>query len=309
MSNTRIFKDFDVFSRALVVSKDVDPVYPVVKDILKHNSHFQPEWFVFVYVAFYSLETAIEMCNRWPTMEDFNSKEFVSLRLAKELNKFGHERRGTCRNPVNQIELFKAAKDFISKDIDSKSLKDRDNKHFREVLMKRPWHGNWASFKIAELFEKSLGWENLSIQDLGIDERDPNSNDGPVGGLRWLFGRENKYSSKWFPIWNRFGERVSEAYGWDIGKTETCLCKFHKIMSGKYFVGHDIQEFVDLKHVLLPETYSDIMSSNFVGDFWKGIKTLEKEKKGYYNKTGEIINAHHGDIIQPVDVKTLILEL
>ena len=32
----KIYKDFDLFTRALVNSKDVDPTYMVLKDIINH---------------------------------------------------------------------------------------------------------------------------------------------------------------------------------------------------------------------------------------------------------------------------------
>lgn len=308
-----IYKDFDIFARALVSSNDHDPVYPVVRGILSEFPHYQPEWFVFVYVAFYNLETAIQFCNIWPTSISFNEPEshtkFLMMRSAGKFRKFGHERRGSCRNPKNQLELFDAATCFIEDCIKGRGLKKANNLTFREVLMEHPWHGSWSSYKIAELFEKSLGWDNLKINDLGISDRDPNSNDGPIGGLRWLFGREEKYNGKWFSIWDRFGAALSEAYGWGIGETETCLCKFHKLVSGKYYVGHDVDEFSDLRHVLSPESYERILANNFTGFWEEGIKGVKNHQKKHYHKTGEILNDHYAKAVAPVDVRNLILEL
>jgi hypothetical protein len=308
-----IYRDFDIFARALVKSNDVDPVYPVVRGILKAYPKYQPEWFIFVYVAFYNLETAIQFCDLWPTALSFQEpqahREFMEMRLAGKLKKFGHERRGSCRNPKNQLELFDAATCFTEDCIKGRGLKQADNLTFRQVLMEHPWHGYWSSYKIAELFEKSLGWDNLKINDLGIDGRDPNSNDGPIGGLRWLFDRESQYNSLWYKIWNRFGKRLSKEYGWGIGETETCLCKFHKLMTGKYYVGHDVDEFYDLRHVLSPENYRNILGNNFTGFWEEGIKGVKKHQKSHYQKTGEILNSHYGDSVSPVDVEKLILEL
>lgn len=308
--NNKLLKDFDVFSRALVMSNDVDPTYPVIKDILKHKPHYQPEWFVFVYVAYYSLESAVQFCDMWPTYEEYkdNTGKFIKLREERRIiNKFGHERRGTCRNPKNQLVLFKAAGDFIKNDL--KTLEKASNLDFRVRLESKPWHGGWSAFKIAEIFEKSLGWENLKIKDLGLDGRDPNSNDGPIGGLRWIFGRDNKYNQNWFKTWNRFGSELSKAWDFDIGEVETCLCKWHKTVSGKYFVGHDIQEFVELKHVLDKDVYWQIMSGNFDKGFWKGKNTLDKHLKSHYLSKGEILYGDYGKKITPISIADIILSL
>ena len=42
---------FEVFSRALIASKDCDPTYPVINNIIK-TKQYHPEWFAFCYVAF-----------------------------------------------------------------------------------------------------------------------------------------------------------------------------------------------------------------------------------------------------------------
>lgn len=303
-----IHKDFDTFSRALIGANDHDPVYPFVKDLIKLK-RYQPEWFVFVYVAFYNLESAIKICNEFPTSADWNEKRFLEMRESKYVSKFGHERRGTVRNVTNQLSLFKGARRFIEVMNNAMSFTQGGVKNgaFRDTLQKYPFHGGWSAYKIAELYEKSLGYKSLAITDLGLQGRDPNRDDSPIGGLRWLYGRDNVYDESFFPIWNRFGENLSKAWGTGIGEVETCLCKFHKLCTGKYFVGHDIQEFVDLEYILAND-YRTIMKANFHPVFWSGKEHLEKEKKGRYTKDGKILYDNFGHKLPKADVLNVLLK-
>lgn len=277
-----IYKDFDLFTRMLIGGGDHDPVYPLVKDVTDHYG-FDPEWFTFVYVAFYNLESAIKFCQVASESSKFSSKVWNIGKL-----RFGHERRGNIRNIVNLTTLFQSVR--RNKISIQESLKKEDNKGFRKFVETIPFHGGWSSFKIAEIFEKSFGYENLSISDLGLDGRDPNSNDGPIGGLRHLYGRDNTYDKGYFPVWNRFGENLAKAYGVGMGEIETCLCKFHKTVSGKYFVGHDVQEFIELKPVLGEKVYNRIMLKNFNPVLWADKTHFEKEHKNHYQRTGKLIN-------------------
>lgn len=309
MSNDKIFKDFDIYGRALIASKDCDPTYPVIRDIIKLEG-FEPEWFAFVYVAFYNLESAIKMCRIFPTSKDYTAAEFLEARAI--ITRFGHERRGTNRSPANQAAMLSEVVEFIAiinehkyGGLESPMLDS--NEDFRECVSVLPFHGVWASFKIAEIFEKSLGYKQFKINDLGIDGKDVNSNDGSIGGLRWLFGREEQYSQDFIPFWNRFGTNLAKAWGVDIGEVETCLCKFHKLSSGKYFIGHDIQEFVELYGVLGTDNWKVIMRQ-FDDRFWVRHNKIDTPSKKTYLKTGEILNADYAHMLPRADILQIILD-
>lgn len=307
-----IYRDFEVFSRALIVSKDVDPVYPMIKDIVKEYK-FEPEWFAFVYVMFYSLESATKVCQKMSNRNAWDSRWFEANRKNGYISKFGHERRGQIRNVDVQVQVLSEIREFVSiieqhhDGVLESPILD-SNKDFREAIEGISHHGSWASFKLAEIFEKSLGYEQFKIQDLGIDGRDPNSNDGPVSGLRWLYGRDNKYDTSIFPVWNRFGANLAKAWGVDIGEIETCLCKWHKIMTGKYFIGHDIQEFVELEEVMGTNTYYELMKKNFDVRFWVDVKELQKSKKKVYQETDDILYSSFAKSLPQIDVYKILME-
>ena len=310
--------DFELYSRALMESKDVDPTYPVVKSIIK-SYHFEPEWFVFCYVAFYSLESGIKMCKEMPTSGDWNINLFKKMREEGYLKKFGHERRGTQRRIENQVEMFNAVIEFLNElehmevEADGYGTEPFDNPSFRKRIEALPNHGSWAAYKIAELFEKSLDKHYLTIPDLGIDDKDFSRNDGPLGGLRWLFDptpdRTHKFDKKyWLPIFNRFGQELSKAWGVDMGQVETCLCKWHKMKTGNYFVGHDIAEFLELRHVMSEERYQSIMC-HFDPRFWEHHTEFPKELKPVYKTTKKIVNDDFATRLPQIDVMQIIQDL
>lgn len=304
----KIYKDFDTFSRALMTSQDVDPVYPFIKSLLKKKD-YEPEWFIFIYVMFYSLDSAIKFCDVMPCDYYFDVEKFKELR--KTVKHFGHERRGHCRNVNNQILMINEYLEYFVKKESIKFYREthKDNASFQDYVASMKFNGGWASFKTTELFEKALDYTQLAISDLGLDGRNPNSNDGPVGGLRWLFGRDIEYNKNYFDIWNDFGRNLSKAWGVDMGKVETCLCKWHKFYSGKYFIGHDIQEFVELEDTLGKKDYTDIMEENFDPVFWYNKHKLEKNLKKHYAETGEFIYADKFlDSIPSINVKEIMYE-
>jgi DNA-binding ferritin-like protein (Dps family) len=294
-----LHRDFDIFLRKLISSNDVDPIYPFIASTLKCFD-FEPEWFCLVYTTFYSLESAIILCNEMNSAEQYNPKKFLEMRSSGILNKFGHERRGNQRGINNQNLMLS----IISKELlhIKKQSTKLDQQEFRNFISRTiPFHGLWSTFKIAEVFEKSLGCENLKIDDLGIVGKDVNSNDGPVGGLRWLYGRENIYTKDWYRIWDEFGRNLSNEYNVDIGEVESTLCKFHKIVSGNYFIGHDIMELIELKHVY-GNNWTKCMQENFSPLFWKNIKTFPKHYKKVYKETGDILYSNIHSILNKVDI-------
>lgn len=305
-----LFKDFELFSRALIGSNDVDPTYPMVKSICNHFN-FIEEWFIFMYVTFYSLSSGIKMCKSMPSPQDFDPSKFEALR--RHTNDFGHERRGKSRNPGMQIKGLLSARELIEDIFCADITEDspsfiKDNLTFRTKISSLPNHGDWAAFKIAELFEKSAGYKTLKIKDLGLEGRNPNSNDGPVGGLRWLFGRDIKYTSNVYDYWNAYGESLSKAWGVDMGKVETCFCKFHKLKTGKYYVGHDIDEFWDLIEVIGEEDFWHLIDDSGLDRDILSRKGVLKQEKKLYKEEQVIINNHYGEQLHTIDAAEIAFE-
>jgi hypothetical protein len=309
-----VFKDFDVFSRALVASKDHDPIYPFLKQYFKVFNITKIKdkaWFLFAYVNFYSLESAMEFVKLLP-LESWNPAKFRKYREDKTLHKFGIERRASMRNIDNQIEMFNFIKDFIEQILHNHDctiqISLNSPSKFRSTIESYvPFYGSWSAYKLCELYSEVLDIESLKLKDLGLTGRDPNRDDSPVGGLRWLYGRDRKYTKAAFDVWEQFGGELSNAYGMDIANIETCLCKFHKLSSGKYYVGHDIHELCELRHYLGEPKFRECMRP-FNSIFWSDRETvgvIKHLKKLYYNYS--FIYGSYGSVVySPVNVLKLV---
>jgi hypothetical protein len=314
MSDIQLYKDFDIFSRALIATNDVDPTYPFIKDYIQVTKtreyiEIDPVWFTFVYVAFYNLESAFKVCEIIPdkfTWDNGGRATFIKLREGGVITKFGHERRGTGRRLQTQLDI-----------LDDLSLSMEEAKVMfkmpREILKQQikdniRWHGEWSLFKILEILEKSFDFHNCAVPDLGLEGRDLNSSDGPSGGLRWLYGRDNVYDKSFINIWNDFGYRLAEHYNVDIGVIETCFCKFHKLKTGKYFISHDILEFHDLQKALGQDRYFDIITNNFDWDLLNGFNHKEfLYHKRMYKEMGTIYLKDYADQLPEADIISLML--
>jgi len=304
ISFNKIYIDFDLFTRIMIVSGDDDPTYPMIKSVYELYD-FEPHWFVFMYHAFYSIESAVKMCKIMPAKEYWNEVKFRKLREKNKFS-FGYERRG-LRNVDNQVKHLNAVVKFLD-EIDDHLI---DNLTYRRGVENLPQNGGWASFKNAEIFEKALGYKQLEIPDLGIDHRDVNSDsDGPIPALRLLYGWENHYFNDIIPAWNRLGVALAEEYGVSVGKIETCLCKFIKPIKGQYFPGHDIYEFHSLKDVLGMENWETVMNDNFSERFLEPI-THEQFKRNnkYYSEKGKYLNSDFASEMESVNVLEVILNI
>jgi len=316
VSHLDFYERLDIWGRALIASGDHDPTYPVIKDIINYYE-FEPEWFCFCYVAFYSIETGVKMCKVMPTTEHWDEDLFRELRQSGELKHFNHERRGSMRNIDNQIKMFNDILLFLDN-----WQGGITNSEFRKKIMEISFLGEWGSFKLAELFEKSVGYEELEILDMGIDTKDFNSNSSPVGGLRWIFdvnrtlenqktgtidfGKNKEY---WLPIFEKFGRELAKSWGVGIGEVETVCCKIHKQITGKYFIGHDIAELIELREVLGEEIYENIMKKNFDKKLWRTYQKFPKELKTIYRDKNIMINSEYANKYPKVNIKQIILDL
>jgi len=299
----KVFKDFDLFTRALISSNDVDPTYPMIHDIAEYYG-YEYRWFAFMYQSFYSLESAILTCEWMPDHEHWDAGEFRKWREKNHLQ-FGVERRGLRRLDAHVEHL-----DSVVRFIPEMGKYTTDNRTYRRAVEALPHNGGWASFKNAEIFEKGFGYDSLSIVDLGISHRNPNSDkDGPIPALRLLYGWNNHYNGEYIKLWDRFGENLARAYDVSIGKIETSLCKYIKPYKGKYYIGHDIDEFHALKEVMGDKAWKEVMSNNFDERFWLKPVTHNdiRKKRKHYTETGEYLNVDFAEQMKSADVVEILL--
>lgn len=271
------FNDFEIFSKALVNSNDVDPVYPFLKNIIKYEG-FDPVQAVFWYGYFYSIESMVKLLRGEITFEEA---------------RYGIERARTpqVRISTNKERTLSAWKALEPAKYAQKASCSRE---FAEFIKQVPYFGGWVSYKYTELFEKTLGFSNLAPKDMNIAAGDVNGNGGPCGGLRWLYGIDQKYTRDVIPEWEALGVTLAHKWGFDLGEVETCLCKYRKLRAGKYFVGHDIQEFTHLHGLWTPAVFKTLMrESGFDETLFRD--GFVKENKMMYKRNSVIVNAQYAE--------------
>lgn len=232
------FETFERASLALIRTRDVDPVYPLLRRVIEAE-RTEPEVAAFMYVYYYSLESMV----RWVREHDRGrspAEAFAGVRH------FGMER---SRSPqVRQPSNFQAALERWQRILPIIRRRSLGFDSGRELIKTVPFFGDWASYKMCEVLDQALGYSNLRIKGLGIEGQDPNKPTGPIFGLRYLYGIDKKFSRAIIPEWERFGAELSRRWGAPIGEVESCLCKVPKILhKGSYLVGHDINEFLGLR--------------------------------------------------------------
>lgn len=278
------FDAFETYAHALVQSLDADPVYHLVPKIIEAEG-FEATWFVFVYTAFYSLESAVLFCRRFPTRQTYNRRAHIDWPDAPR--KFGAERRGTSRVVQLQAEAFET---YVQPKVQAElaaMATGADQLQMRQWLEQLPLVGGWAAFKLTELFEKALGHPNLAPLNMGLADRDPNSSRGPQGGCRMLYTLD---ASVRFPKcisreWEELGVTLSERWGYDLGLVETALCKWAKVRKGQYFIGHDIYEFTHLRGLWSLPAYTRIMlRSGFDPRFWAQPIDVPKQRRMFRDR-------------------------
>jgi len=266
------FQLFEEFSLALVKSKDVDPVYPFLKNVIALEG-FNAEEAIFWYGYFYSIESMV-----------------LLLRGAKTFSecKFGTERGRTPQ--IRRLEnMQKTQAAWLAAGVTKRAETAQTGREFAEFIKTMPYFGGWVSYKYAELFEKTLGYTNLQPSDMNVAEGDPNGDGGPCGGLRALYGRRHTYSSAVFKEWEMLGQTLSARWGFDLGEVETSLCKYSKLLNGKYYIGHDVAEFTHLEHLWGKASFERLMTNTgFDTSLW--VPGFVKTHKKAYKEHGTLIN-------------------
>lgn len=319
------------FAGAMVRTKDLDPLYPVLR-WLNQRDDGDPEhlkradWTgeahhlrrTMLYVAFYNIaasECVMEAQKRG------NSKD-VAQQLA---GRAGVERRG-LRSPAFMIKHldFMAAKQEEYGGFDegmSRWLRWRWQsgmtpaerwKATTDTLMDVPYNGRWAAYKACDILVEVHGWP-MEAPDAGH-----RWSTGPREGLEVLaeqgvIGDLPEHTDQTVEAIERL-DRATEAVQrelWERGvplkmsEVETFLCNWKALSRGRYYIGHDIDELLDRVN-MLPQSgeYAPVrkrllaarracFAPELLGELngWIGVR---RPLMGLFAQTGELVNVELG---------------
>lgn len=248
------------FGRHLIASSDVDPIYPVLKELHTARDLDEDEalWHSFLYVAWYHMPVGHAVYDLAPNPCKLSSKSM--MRVGAHMWPTGIERRSNRGGKVFQhIEAFcKATTDstlsewFREGFFIAPTLLDRHaNWHVVNERLQSIWgNGRWAAYKHCEVLRRV---HNLSVEAPDMGHR---FSSGPRKGLAELYGPLEGQSEAIVAVLDAQGRDLQErllgrGVEVDVEELETILCNFHSMLKGRYYVGHDIdemQEQIDQAH-------------------------------------------------------------
>jgi hypothetical protein len=287
---------------AQVDTGDIDPVYPVFGYLADQSGMTADDraWLVFLHVAFYHPGSSLAAFEVAPSPEAIPSRCFTGSPLL--VFPTGTERRGH-RDVRKRVEHLLALQDLFagigpdawvwSQFEHDSSAEDRWET-LTEGLLSIHGNGRWAAYKAAEMLQKVCGYP-IAAPDAGH-----RYSSGPRKGLAHLFaGLPEGNDPTSIATLDLYTDLLMTELGeTDVALVETSLCDFNSLVSGRYYLGHDIDSMLgDLRHpavadrvpLLTWEARSAVFPEELLGEAgaerWTGVR---KQLNSIYRSTGEI---------------------
>lgn len=288
--NKTLFPDILEFGKGHIKSKDIDPVYPVLRefyDSLDWNEETRL-WFTELYLAYYHLGSAVRAFELFPV---------PLANVSNVLNAFptATERRGLRGGKIvthltsytSLVREKGSQKAFIQNGWNTHELY---NYEVFWITNQNVWgNGRWSTFKCAELLQQVHNY-SIKAPDMRLQFCS-----GPKDGLCKMFGLRSTTSVS---LMNRCAEVLREEFlehdlyvSWE--QLETILCDFNSLCNGHYYVGHDIdqmQEQLSQDSPLVRVFYSARLATlpnEYLGEVngWSGV---DKERKKVYAQVHKV---------------------
>lgn len=267
MRLTPLWGDYARFHALALETRDVDPVYPVLRTLAQDLRLSAEERIrlVMAHVAYYHLGSALAFFEgRGPTLPCATERR--GHRDPKKLAAHLDALRGVSDAPGGWSAWFAPA-------LAGKSPRDAW-KALNERLLEIHGNGRWASYKTAEMLWKVCGF-HVEATDMGH-----RYSSGPRQGLNLLVeGLPSGNAREVVPTLDGVSEELcrlleKEGLPAPIEEAETTLCDFHALCDGRYYVGHDIDQM--LRQIL------DVQSG-MTRDVLKARRVLPRAYRGEIN--------------------------
>jgi hypothetical protein len=233
---------FSEFGKHMLDSEDIDPIYPVLRQLISDLELGRPqaEWLVVLYLAYYEITSALTAFRAHPDPDDRSiCGDLTTLKLPT-----GIERRGLRQPHLMAAHLeswlsrfdgrgfFTPAQEWFANDL-----------YFNDGVLDQyiqgvAYNGRWASYKAREVVHKVLGYPNAAA-DAGHE-----GSSGPRKGLTLFFPEVKGNGPRAIEQLDEQTDvlmRATRAHGVEVNveEVETLLCDFKSLAHGRYYVGHD----------------------------------------------------------------------
>jgi hypothetical protein len=256
---TKVLADFTRFAELQLDSQDIDPAYPVLKELERGLDEEAALAFSLQYVAFYNLAS---------TLRHWHGELYAGLPT-------GIERRG-LRAPINMGGHL----DALAEKFD----RYRGFKPWLQALFTGNPTKDWHAARLQLVH----GWP-LEAPDMGNE-----GSSGPLSGLRIVVREIWDPDEAAVFLIAVMHHRLGRPLGYE--QLETLLCDFHSMYRGHYYNGHDIDSMLEQAYKA-PEHVREklllaraaALPAEYLGEqhSWRGIR---HELLKVYSSVGNVVN-------------------
>jgi len=280
-TDKKLFKDFLKFSQLQIRTWDIDPAYPVLREVYRMRDLEGEEalWHTAVYVAFYNLGSAEYFINIYP-------KPTTHIIWGVSLPT-GTERRGFRGQP----HLVKKHLQDVARRIPLVKWVSRMTSwtYVRDEYSNIKYGGTWSSYKFADLLKWVHGVK-ITAPDFGVGGGGEKA--GPIAGMSLLTGYDRKdclNADLQNELYDLCVDRMEYPFE-GMDQCETCLCDFNSMADGRYYTGHDIdqqQAVVKTANSVYLSARREVFDKRLLGEDsgWIGVR---KKLNTLYYETGQI---------------------
>lgn len=287
-----LWDDYRDFHWAMVDSRDLDPVYPVYRALADDLGMGLEDRvrLVLLHVAYYHMGSALVAFSATNSLADMGS---APLPLPCATERRGHRNPAALSAHLNSIA--RRADEIVG----WCRAADRAGPGGWGLMTDRleTVHGNgrWAAYKTAEMFQHILPLP-IEAPDMGHAH-----SSGPRKGLALLY-RDLPEGSGVDVVrhLDRLSDEVVGALRWPdrrvaLSEAETSLCDFRSLVTGRYYVGHDIDKMQEQLTTVPSELSSRAVSARrivlpraYLGEL-SGRTGVDKNRRRVYLDTGKIV--------------------
>lgn len=236
---TGIWEDYIRFHELSLQTRDVDPTYPVLKYLAKEGQLSGEDRIRLVmrFVAYYHLGSGLA---------SFLGKNTEPLPCATERR--GHRDPRKLAKHLDALRSVEAMpggwERWVSNALQGSSGPREAWGKLNDAILTIWGNGRWASYKTSEIL-----WKVCNVRVEATDMGHAHSS-GPRQGLDLLFdglprGNSAEVVAALDHVSNRVRMRlIGAGLQAPVEEVETTLCDFHSLATGRYYVGHDIDQML-----------------------------------------------------------------
>lgn len=251
--NKELFNHFCIFSKAHLKSGDIDPVYPVLREVQRFRDNTREEalWHTLLYFTWYHLGSAEAALKKYPSMGIIPDLPAWPTGIERRgfRGEVGAAKAAAMLNHIAGMGMPLA--DWIGSCCRGGGTEGWDRMF--HAIADLPQCGTWAAYKWCDLMKNVHGYD-IEAPDIGYGGGGETA--GPIPGMVKLTGKDWKEcatnAQAQFELLDAC--RLAGVPFTGLDQLETALCDFNSLTNGHYYLGHDIdKQMTDIMN--LPNEY------------------------------------------------------